>query len=283
MSRDVFGSMVLAAGICFLSLAGPVWAQPEMPQQQVPQPQAPQPAAGHPIVNALSKPAGEAATTAVMPANPSGAPTPLIRSAVPSYAESSATKVPPQDGVSEQKIKRALAEKTDILFSDPIGLKDAMDFVSSRHGIPVQVDLATLRDAGLDPTTTMLQSSVKDITLRSWLTLLLAQHGLTYVISDDVLLITTKDKANSMFETRLYNVRDLDLSGPNDVEALADIIRQTISPQSWDKTGGTGSIAPIGRNGVFALIVMQTFDGHEQIETLLSQMRKLRPQRGTVQ
>src|SRR5262245_25189384 len=64
MSRDVFGSMVLAAGICFLSLAGSAWAQPEVPQPPAGQP------AGHPIVNALSKPAGEAAATAVMPANP---------------------------------------------------------------------------------------------------------------------------------------------------------------------------------------------------------------------
>ena len=130
----------------------------------------------------------------------------------------------------------------------------------------------------------MVTFSAKEIPLRTALNKILSDLGLTYVIGDDVLLITTPDKAGSILQTRLYDVRDLvlrdaDPLGPADFDSLVEAIRTSVNPQSWERNGGPCSIAPYASNGLCTLIVVQTFDGQEQIDGLLNELRHLKPQR----
>lgn len=108
--------------------------------------------------------------------------------------------------------------------------------------------------------------------------------GLAATVKDEVLVITTKAKADSTFETRLYDVRDLvlhenDPGTPPEFDSLMDAIRTTVSPASWDKAGGQGSIAAFSNNSVCALTVWQNTQGHEQIDSLLTELRNLKPRR----
>jgi hypothetical protein len=207
-------------------------------------------------------------------------------------ADAGITRVPPSDNSSDDAIKKALARGGESFNFKDVPLKDVMEQLASKYGIKIRLDTAALRQTKIDSTakkevTRDLTSlpitfSIKDVTLRAALSLMLGEHDLGYVVRDEVLLITTKAKAASMFETHLYNVRDLvvpenDPSEGTDLDALSDAIRQTINPPSWDKAGGSGSIAPYSNNGMYALIVVQTYDGHEQIENLLAELRKLHP------
>jgi hypothetical protein len=198
-------------------------------------------------------------------------------------ADPSDAGTPLSKETKEQAIKQAMSSRTNLEFVD-VSLKAVMEYISEKHGIPIHFDIAALKDVDLDPSKTKVSIVTKDISLRSALDLILSEFGLTPIIKDEVLLITTRDRAGTMLETRLYNVRDLvardnDPNGGTDTEGLADAIRQTVNPSSWDKAGGLGSLAPFSSNGVSAFIIVQTYDNHDQIENLLSELRKLKPQR----
>jgi hypothetical protein len=188
---------------------------------------------------------------------------------------------------SEQVIKHSLNDKTSFDFQG-VPLRDVMQFIADKHHILIQIDNSALKGAQIDPSATQITMAVKDISLRSALNLLLSQYDLAFVIKDEVLLLTTKAKADSMFDTRLYDVRDLvghdyDPNGTADFDSLIDVIRSTVDPQSWDKAGGQGSLATFNENGVCALVIWQNYQGHEQIQNLLQELRHLKPQRAVNQ
>jgi hypothetical protein len=159
-----------------------------------------------------------------------------------------------------------------------------MDYIADKHHLPIKIDYLGLKEAGIDPATTQVTMPIHNLSLRSALNLMLSQLNLAWVIKDDVLQITSKPKADGMYETRLYDVRDLvlhdfDPSGPPEFDSLVDAIKLTVNPQSWDKAGGQGSIAPVSTNGVAALLIWQNYQGHEQLENTLAGLRRMKPQR----
>jgi hypothetical protein len=48
---------------------------------------------------------------------------------------------------------------------------------------------------------------------------------------------------------------------------------------NWRESGGFATIHPFSSGGIRAIAVAQTYDGHEQIESLLAELRKMKPQR----
>src|SRR5262249_21298594 len=99
---------------------------------------------------------------------------------------------------AEEKIIKALNDPNNLTTLDFTGqpLNEVMDYIKDKHPeIPAFIfDNAALKDAGIDPTTTLVTIKVNDISLRSALKLILSQFNLTYIIKDEVPLITTKEK-----------------------------------------------------------------------------------------
>jgi len=126
---------------------------------------------------------------------------------------------------------------------------------------------------GVDtPVTRRLQG----VTLRSGLRLMLDPLELTYLVKDEVLLITTVKAASIERTVRIYPVGDLITPGSADkpgqgLTPLVDIIRGTVEPKSWQHPGGA-DIEPwaLGQ----ALVIRQTWAGHEEIELLLAGLRR---------
>jgi len=115
---------------------------------------------------------------------------------------------------------------------------------------------------------TNVSLDVRETTVRTALKQMLANVGLTYVIRNENLIITTPEKANSMMVTRVYYIGDLlavnnfafdpvanELQMAQNIVALISQI-QSIEPTTWRDGGGQGTITfdPIR----MALIVKQS-------------------------
>lgn len=114
-----------------------------------------------------------------------------------------------QDG-AEQAITKALSNPLNNLglsFQDT-PLSEAVDFLRNEYNIEVQLDQPALDDLGLsadDP----VNVELRNISLRSALRIMLKQLDLTYVIADEVLLITSEEEALTRLQVKVYPVADL--------------------------------------------------------------------------
>lgn len=108
---------------------------------------------------------------------------------------------------NEAKIVAALDDKTELEFVDQ-PLSDVVDYLKERHDIEIQLDTKALTDEGIGSDTPVTRN-IKGITLRSALRLMLGEMDLTYVIRNEVLMITTKTEAENMLSTKVYPVADL--------------------------------------------------------------------------
>jgi outer membrane lipopolysaccharide assembly protein LptE/RlpB len=123
-------------------------------------------------------------------------------------------------GPNEEKILAALDDKTEVDFAEQ-PLADVVDYLKQRHGFEIQLDKKALTDAGVGSEVPITRT-LKGITLRSALKLLLGELELTYVLHNEVLMITSKTEAENMLSQRVYPVADLvipiapprNLSGP---------------------------------------------------------------------
>ena len=183
--------------------------------------------------------------------------------------------VPPIENQAAAKIEKVLSSPTQMEFADT-PLQDVVDYLKDYHKIEVQLDKKALSDVGLK-SDTPITKSLKGISLRSALRLLLKDHGLTYTIQDEVLLITTPEEAENHLQTIIYPVGDL-VVPPNstaeteaDFDSLIDVIKTTIKSTFWDDTGGVGSIKSFENN--LSIVVAATQEVHKEIEKLLENLR----------
>ena len=87
-------------------------------------------------------------------------------------------------------------------------LKEAMEFIGDANGITIIIDEQALPEEGvsIDEPINRIFSGV---TLRSAIKIILEPLGLTYVIEDEVMKITTIIAAEDKLSTRVYPVGDL--------------------------------------------------------------------------
>jgi hypothetical protein len=177
----------------------------------------------------------------------------------------------------EAAIEQALDEPTEINFIDT-PLLCVIDYLKDRHHIEIQLDKPALEDAGVG-SDVPIKKSLKGISLRSALRLTLRDLNLTYMIRDEVLLITSPEVADANLTKRVYDVADLVVYNDDkfgrwdDYEPLKDIITTTIEPATWDAIGGPGSINGASLGTAKVLVVSQTYEVHRQIADLLKQIR----------
>ncbi len=112
-------------------------------------------------------------------------------------------------GSSEQRLYDALDQTVDELNFQETPLRDVINQLKDKYDIPILADKKAFEDAGLDLDTTVVTQNVSGISLRSALRLLLGDIDLTYLIKDEVMLITTKDKAAENLVIKVYPVGDL--------------------------------------------------------------------------
>jgi len=155
--------------------------------------------------------------------------------------------------------------ETEMNFEFPgNALSDVMTYLADSHSIPILLDTLALEDFGIDEDYEV-KLIISKASLGDALTLLLEPHGFGYVVRNGALIITSIDNVSLHMETRVYNVRDLDVTDP---EALADVLIYTTGDGSWMDLDGPGSLSFY--NGSF--IIKQNQQTHEQIEAVLNQL-----------
>lgn len=190
--------------------------------------------------------------------------------AAPQESAAPAKQLPKGELPAEERIERVLNEETDLQILEGSTLQEALEFIARRHDIPVVPDWeGALADEQIDYDT-LVTLQVIGVKLRSALKLLLEPLGLTWVVEDEVLKITTERAADRILEIHVYDVRrlgDADL----DSERLAEAIQRTVRPHTWKESdaGGTATIVPLPG----LLVVSQSQRAHTEIETLLEQIQ----------
>jgi hypothetical protein len=109
---------------------------------------------------------------------------------------------------AEARIYAELGEPTRFEFSATT-LDDAIRYLKDLHGIDIEFNRKALERAGINPNETLITRRLRGVPLKSALKLVLDELGLSYVIKHDVLLITSRDDADTTLSTRVYPVRDL--------------------------------------------------------------------------
>ncbi len=113
-------------------------------------------------------------------------------------------------GEAEQRIEKALRSpllSTGLDFAD-VPLQEVVTQLSSDYGIQITLNKPALEEAGIG-TDAPVNIQLHNVSLRSALRLMLKQLQLTYIIQDEVLMITTKEDAEQQLVVKVYPVADL--------------------------------------------------------------------------
>ncbi|HEY0980901.1 RNA polymerase sigma factor [Schlesneria sp.] len=128
----------------------------------------------------------------------------------------------------ELKIEGELRNQSEVSFTDQ-PLADALDYLKDLHHIDIVMDGPTFANDGIS-VDQPVSLNAEGLSLSSVLGLLLEPLHLDYVIRNEVLVITTRNAADEMFETRVYQLHKLDALGP---EVILETITATVSPDRW--------------------------------------------------
>ncbi|HEY4312593.1 MAG TPA: VWA domain-containing protein [Pirellulales bacterium] len=180
----------------------------------------------------------------------------------------------------EVDFARILKQPIDFEFADT-PLADVAEYCGKKLGINVRLDRKGLTDAAVDESAPVTFSTVKPVSFESALRMILDEFDLTFVVVNEALTITSKEKADEIMVTKVYFVGDLMRTGPQkspQFGALMNLITSVIQPDSWDDNGGPGCTHPFGRDFV---VVSQKQDVHDEVVTLFEKLREQLKTRGT--
>lgn len=209
-----------------------------------------------------------------------GATTPSEQSAsapaatMPSSGRAEFAEFLPPLTPQEQRIEEALEKVISCdLVDEP--LRDVVAFLSLSAAIQIVIDTDALTSEGI-ATDTPVTRNLNGLTLRSVVNLTLRPLYLTVIPRDEVLLVTTLNKAKEHRITRTYPVSDLcrvPEYGHNafDFQSLMALLEvETSGP--WQNRDGEGGVMDEFEN-TGSLSIQQTYQVHREILELLRNLR----------
>jgi hypothetical protein len=183
-----------------------------------------------------------------------------------------------KESAAAKKIEQALSGplRSSGLDVADVPLSDLLTQLQAEYQIQIQMDRAALEAAGVG-TDAPVTKSLHNISLRSALRLTLEPLDLTWILRDEVLMITTAEAANRRLVTCVYNVQGLvDDSDPKSMDGLINAVHACVAPDTWATNGGKQADIRALKPGL--LVVSQTPSIHEEINGLLAKIRKVREQ-----
>ena len=182
----------------------------------------------------------------------------------------------------EQKLLKALNQPVQPQLGDTT-FEKAADYLATLAGRSLVIEKAALEEGGIqvDSNTPVKLSFRSPVALRTALRSFLSPFGLTYVIKDEVIYVTTTRRARAMLETRVYYLGDIVAGvgpfgnavnwGPylsrlqmqENAKQIIQIIKTSIDPESWsDSPGGIGVGSIAFDEITMSLVVRQSTEVH---------------------
>jgi TolA-binding protein len=150
----------------------------------------------------------------------------------------------------EKAIIRALGTTVSVSFKDT-KLEDVINYLQTQTGQPILLDKEALKDveASYDSPVTL---NIKGVSLRTVLRRILADLGLTYVVREEAIQVTSAQRARDMMVTRRYYVGDL----------LASMTPSPIGPaNAASYTPVIGASPVIGAAGLPIIPIVSRWNG----------------------
>lgn len=218
-----------------------------------------------PIAEPSTRPAEAAAATPTPAATPAATVTVTVNAEAEVKPDDPVAQLNARRQAAELQIRRELAKSTTVDFVET-PLMEVAVFLEDLHQIQIEVDANAMDSSGV-ATDTPITCSLTNVTLHAVLRQVLEPFDLTYLIENEILLITTRDVAQSHPEVRVYNVDGL--ATEKSIDDLIKVIRSTCTPESWKTAGGFGQIEKFqGR-----LVVRQSAEVQWEISRLLADLR----------
>jgi hypothetical protein len=179
----------------------------------------------------------------------------------------------------DEKTRQTLLEETHMQFIET-PLSDVRDYLEDLHRQNIALFRKALDDAAIS-TESPITAALVGLPLGVGLPLILEPLGLTYVVENEVLVITTLDDAGQRLAHVVYPVADLidpaeHGSASAGYQQLIDTIKATVYPETWIDVGGPGSAAALPSAGVLAVSASQRVQ--LAIENVLADLREARRQ-----
>lgn len=164
---------------------------------------------------------------------------------------------------AEARIRMALDKPTTASFVN-LPLMDAVEQLGRQHDIPMVVDRRALEEMGI-ASDTPVSLSLRNVTLRSFLRLLLRELDLTYIIRQEVLQITTKEaaEANRVLQTYPFPQTLIEKS-----EQVIAALTATVTPNQWEARGGRSTVVAVEN----VLVVSGSDAVHEGVTDFLRKL-----------
>lgn len=184
----------------------------------------------------------------------------------------------PLQTATERSIYSVLQKPAQFDFK-ALRLDKFADLLAEKYKVAVELDVPALIADGKGAKTE-LTFQWHDGALRSALRRLLDEQGLTFVVRDDALQLTTKTAAETIVVTHLYQVNDLFSHDMRRIgrSAYFDVFQEMISglvaPETW-REGNSSHIDIFGFEapGLQVLAIKQTQAVHGEIEQLFAMLR----------
>jgi hypothetical protein len=197
----------------------------------------------------------------------------------PDWVEKSKRRLKAQNPITEKE--RAILKALNTLFPaefNDMTFQDVIKYLEKASGVTIAVDEQALREANVTYDGSKVTFNVKKASMRAILHRVLGDLGLTYIVKDEAIQITSVARARETLTTRSYYIGDLiaATSGAGvtfnpvltrlqqiaQINQLAALITQVVEPESWaiNDKGGLGTIAfnPV----TMAFVVRQTAEIH---------------------
>ncbi len=164
--------------------------------------------------------------------------------------------VGPQLSAKEVALLKALNSTISVDFKD-MPLKDVLNYLMDRTGLPIIVDQASLREAMVDYEEDKVTLKINKIAVRTLLRKILADQRLGYILKEGTVQVLTDQKARETMVVRTYPINDLvapapylQMFGPfvsqaqmlGNAQQIILMIQNSIDPPMWNVNGGPASV-----------------------------------------
>ena len=136
-----------------------------------------------------------------------------------------------REGIStaEQAIRRQLNANTELDFLEA-PLAEVVEYLENLHDINIRLDGTGLATAGGD-SSSPVSFTVRGISLSNALSLILDSLQLDYMVKNDVLFITSKERVAATAVTEVYSTKGIAMTPT----AIGAVLRKTLRPANLDR------------------------------------------------